>query len=194
MSAERRGPSDQGPRDPGDHAPRGRDPHRWATRPERPGGAAAIRDVLLAAFPTAAEADLVDALRADGGAWREGLSLLALDAEATIVAHALLTRAFVGEEPVLALAPCATLPARQGRGAGSAAIRAALAAGRAQGENTVVVLGHPAYYPRFGFTPAADAGITAPFDAPEDAFLALALDPSRPLPRGELRYPAAFGV
>lgn len=168
-------------------------PPPWATRVEQPGDAPAIREVLLAAFPTAEEADLVEALRDDDGAWSERLSIVALE-DGMIVAHALLTRAFVGPDPVLALAPCATEPARQRRGAGSAAIRTALAAAREQGENAVIVLGHPEYYPRFGFMPASAAGITAPFEAPEDAFLVLALDPARPLPRGEIRYPVAFGV
>ena len=95
---------------------------------------------------------------------------------------------------MLALAPCATLPAQQRRGAGSAAIRAALAAAREQGENLVVVLGHGEYYPRFGFTPASGVGVTAPFDVPDEAFLAIALDPERPTPRGQIAYPPAFGV
>ncbi|MGP9536483.1 GNAT family N-acetyltransferase [Brachybacterium sp. AOP43-C2-M15] len=168
-------------------------PQSWPTRAEQPQDSPALRELLLAAFPTAEEADLVDALRADPAAWIDGLSTVALDGE-RIVSHALLTRASVDGEPVLALAPCATLPGHQRRGAGSAAIRAGLAAARARGENVVVVLGHPGYYPRFGFTPASGAGITAPFEAPDDAFLALALDPGRPVPRGRIAYPAAFGV
>lgn len=71
---------------------------------------------------------------------------------------------------------------------------AALDAARVQGENLVVVLGHADYYPRFGFTPASAAGVTAPFEVPDDAFLVLALDPGRTVPRGEVAYPAAFGV
>lgn len=58
----------------------------------------------------------------------------------------------------------------------------------------MVVLGHAAYYPRFGFTPASGWGVTGPFEVPDDHFLALALDPERPTPRGEIAYPAAFGV
>ena len=155
-------------------------PAAWRTRAERPDDAAALRDLLAAAFPTPEEADLVEALRADGDP-RPG-------------AQALLTRAHAGGEPVLARAPCATLPAQQRRGAGSAAIRAALAAAREQGENLVVVLGHAEYYPRFGFTPASGFGVTAPFDVPDEAFLALALAPERPTPRGQIAYPPAFGV
>ena len=56
------------------------------------------------------------------------------------------------------------------------------------------MLGHAEYYPRFGFTPASGFGVTAPFDVPDEAFLALALDPVRPTPRGQIAYPPAFGV
>lgn len=111
-----------------------RSPHGpWTTRTERPGDAAdaaAVRAVVRAAFPTAEEADLVDALREDPAAWIDGLSRVALDEDGTVVAQALLTRCHVDGAPALALAPCATLPAQQGRGAGSAAIRAALDAPR----------------------------------------------------------------
>lgn len=168
----------------------------WRTRPERHGDEAAIRAVLRRAFPTAEEADLVEALRADPGAWIDGLSVVGAPAEqpGKILAHALLTRCLVGGEPALALAPCAVLPEVQGRGGGTAVIRAALEAARARGEQLVVVLGHADYYPRFGFTPAAEAGVSAPFDVPEEAFRVLALDPGRPVPRGEVAYPSAFGV
>jgi len=177
-------------------------PSPWRTRVERSGDVGALRDLLVAAFPTPEKADLVEALRADGEAWIEGLSWIAhADEDPRPVAHALLTRAHVGGEPVLALAPCATHPAQQRRGAGSAAIRAALGAARERlgstregAGNLVVVLGHADYYPRFGFAPASAIGVTAPFDVPDEAFLALALDPSRPTPRGEIAYPAAFGV
>ncbi|MGP5304079.1 GNAT family N-acetyltransferase [Brachybacterium alimentarium] len=166
----------------------------WTTRPELPRDAPALHALIAEAFPTAEEADLVDALRADASAWIEGLSTVATDENGRLVAHALLTRATVGGEPVLALAPCATLPDVQGRGAGSAVIRAGLEAARGQGENAVVVLGHPDFYPRFGFEPASLAGITSPFDAPDDAFLAVALGSARPVPRGEISYPEAFGI
>lgn len=169
-------------------------PVPWSTRAQRPEDVAAIRDITLAAFPGPEEADLVDALRTDPEAWVAGLSQVAVDAHGRPVGHALLTRCTVGGEPALALAPCSVLPEFQRQGAGGAAIRAALDAARQQGENLVVVLGHADYYPRFGFTPASAAGVTAPFEAPDDAFLVLALDPERPAPRGEVAYPAAFGI
>lgn len=164
----------------------------WSTRRETPADVDAVRAVNLAAFPTTGEADLVDALRADPDAWVD-LSFVTTVAD-EIVGHALLTRCHVDGEPALALAPCAVVPRHQRRGVGAATIPAVLEAARERGENLVVVLGHADYYPRFGFTPASAHGVRAPFDVPDEAFLTLALDPTRPTPRGLVAYPAAFGV
>lgn len=166
---------------------------RWTTRPETADDVRAIREVNLAAFPTAVEADLVDALRASD-AWIEGLSIVSEDAEGTVVGYALLTRCHVDGAPALALAPCAVLPRVQKRGAGSAAIRAALDAARARGENLVLVLGHADYYPRFGFTPASAFGVKPSFDVPDEAMMALALDPDAETPCGTIAYAPPFGV
>ena len=165
----------------------------WSTRPETPSDVPAVRAVELAAFPTEFEADLVDALRADPQVWIDGLSIVSENDEGRIVGHALFTRCHVDDAPVLTLAPCAVLPDYQDRGVGSAAIRTGLEAARRLGENLVIVLGHPAYYPRFGFTPASGYGVLATFEAPDEALMALALDPARPTPHGVLCFPAAFG-
>lgn len=166
----------------------------WTTRPETAADVTAIREINTAAFPTDLEAGIVDALRTDPEAWIDGLSLLAEAPDGTPVAHALLTRCHVDGAPALTLGPCAVLPSAQRTGAGSAAIRAGLDAARARGEGLVLVLGHPEYYPRFGFTPASRFGIRAPFDVPDEAMMALALDPAHPIPTGTIEYPAAFGV
>jgi putative acetyltransferase len=165
----------------------------WTTRPETPDDLSAIREVNLAAFPTAEEADLVEALRASD-AWIEGLSIVTEDSEGTVVGHALLTRCHVDGAQALALAPCAVLPRVQRSGAGSAAILAGLEAARAMGENLVLVLGHAEYYPRFGFTPASAFGIRPSFDVPDGAMMALGLNPDMETPRGTIAYPAPFGV
>ncbi|MFE4422045.1 GNAT family N-acetyltransferase [Streptomyces sp. NPDC056817] len=166
----------------------------WITRAETSADIPAIRDITLAAFPTALEADLVDALRADPTAWIEGLSFVAADEAGQPVGYALLTRCHIDTAPALCLAPCAVRPNQQRTGAGSAAVRAALAAARSLGEHHVVVLGHPAYYPRFGFTRASDHGIGVTIDVPDDALMALSLDADHPLPSGTVRYAAAFGI
>jgi putative acetyltransferase len=166
----------------------------WNTRPETAEDVPAIRDIVLAAFPTAEEAGIVDALRADPEAWIDGLSMVSTTPDGTPAGYALITRCHVDGAPALALAPCAVLPSFQRTGAGSAAIRAVLDAARALGENLVLVLGHADYYPRFGFVPASRFGIRAPFEVPDEAMMAMALDETRPVPTGTIQYPAAFGV
>ncbi|MGW0060450.1 GNAT family N-acetyltransferase [Streptosporangium sandarakinum] len=166
----------------------------WTTRSETAADLARIREVNLAAFPTAHEADLVEALRDDPEAWIPGLSWVAEAPDGSIAGFALLTRCHVDGAPALTLGPCAVSPEHQRRGAGSAAIRAALAAARERGENLVLVLGHAEYYPRFGFTPASGHSIRPPFEVEDRYMMALVFDPTRPVPAGTIRYPAAFGV
>ncbi|MCX4672921.1 N-acetyltransferase [Streptomyces sp. NBC_01381] len=165
----------------------------WITRAETGADIPAIRDIVLAAFDTSAEADLVDALRADSS-WLDGLSIVATDRDGKPVGHALLTRCHIGDTPALCLAPVAVLPGYQKTGAGSAAIRAALQAAKDRGERFVTVLGHPAYYPRFGFSRASVHGIGISIDVPDEAMMALALDAAHPLPGGTVRYAAPFGI
>ncbi|MFE6905169.1 GNAT family N-acetyltransferase [Streptomyces erythrochromogenes] len=165
----------------------------WPARPETAADTAAVRAVNLAAFETPLEADLVDALRADGS-WLPGLSYVAEAPDGSVAAHALLTRCEVDGAPALALAPVAVDPAHQRSGAGSSVVRALLAAARERGESLVLVLGHPSYYPRFGFTAASRFGIRAPFEVPDEAMMALVLDASVPVPAGTITYPAPFGV
>jgi predicted N-acetyltransferase YhbS/trans-aconitate methyltransferase len=173
---------------------RPKDASGWLTRPETAADRAEVHAVNAAAFPTETEADLVDALRADPEAWLPGLSYVAEAADGTVVAYALLTRCHVDGAPALALAPVAVRPAYQRQGAGAAVVRAVLEAARARGERLVLVLGHPEYYPRFGFTSASGYGIRPGFEAPDEAMMALVLDDSAPVPTGTIRYPAAFGV
>lgn len=165
----------------------------WPTRPETAADTAAVHALNSAAFGTPAEADLVDALRVDGS-WLPGLSYVAEGPDGSVAAHALLTRCEVDGVPALALAPVATDPALQRSGAGSAVVGAVLAAAKERGESLVLVLGHPAYYPRFGFAPASRFGIRAPFEVPDEAMMALVLDDSVPVPAGTITYPAPFGI
>lgn len=165
----------------------------WITRAETSADIPAVRDINLTAFETSSEADLVDALRADP-AWIEGLSLVATDDDGRPVGYALLTRCHIGDVPALCLAPCAVRPERQSNGAGSAVIRAALAAAKDKGEHYVVVLGHPTYYPRFGFDRASAHGIGLTIDVPDEALMALTLDATHPLPGGTVHYAAPFGI
>ena len=168
-------------------------PPQWITRPETPADIPAIHDLNVAAFGRADEADLVDALRHDP-AWIGGLSVVATTRDGTVAGYALFTRCSIDDVPALCLAPCAVLPTHQRTGAGSAAINAGLQAARDRGESFVVVLGHPDYYPRFGFERASAHDIRLSIEVPEEALMAMTLDPRRPLPSGLVHYAAPFGI
>jgi predicted N-acetyltransferase YhbS len=166
----------------------------WVTRAETDADIPAIREIDLAAFHTPLEADLVEALRSDDTAWIDGLSIVAATQDGKVVGHALLTRCHIDDTPALCLGPVAVLPEYQGTGSGAAAIRTALMAAEDIGERFVVVLGHPPYYPRFGFTRASAHGIRVTIDVPDEALMALTLDSAHPLPSGTVRYAAPFGI
>jgi putative acetyltransferase len=163
-----------------------------AVRPESPQDFEAIRALNREAFdPYGGEAELVDALREAGDHIPE-LCLVALDGE-RLTGHIFFSRARLESgHDVLALAPMAVSPGSQRRGTGSQLIRDALARAGESEFPLIVVLGHPEYYPRFGFEPAALLGITAPWDVPPEAWMALRLRAYDPNARGLVTYPAAF--
>ncbi|RDI55411.1 GNAT family N-acetyltransferase [Nocardia mexicana] len=167
-------------------------PNSWITRVETQADARAVRDITRAAFERDEEADLVDALRGDP-AWIDGLSWVVTGPDGEPVGHTLLTRCHIGDTPALCLAPVSVAPDQQRTGAGTAVVHAALRAAREHGEHYVTVMGHPEYYPRFGFTRASLHGIGVTVEVPDDALMALSLD-ERPLPAGTLRYAAPFGI
>ena len=170
----------------------------WSIRPEQPIDLDQIHELHRAAFRGPAEAELVDAVRAGPGFVPE-LSLVAVAADGSVLGHVLVS--IVAFEPdaedarrrdVLALAPLAVLPAHQGRGIGSALVRTALSVAGQRDEPFVVVLGAETYYERFGFTPAAEAGIRSPYDAAGSAYQVLMLGDAEP-ERGTVVYPPVFG-
>ncbi len=123
---------------------------------------AAIHALNSAAFRSPAEADLVDALRRQA---HPAISLLAEDSQ-TVVGHIMFSPVVLPGYPelrIMGLAPMAVLPQHQRRGIGSALVRAGLAECRKLGFGAVVVLGHPDYYPRFGFSPASRFGISCEY-------------------------------
>lgn len=146
---------------------------RW----ELPRDVAAIRKAETMAFGRAHEAALVDALR-DAGA----LSLSAVaEVHAEIVGHIAFSPVSIDGATsncsALALAPMAVLPDWQRKGVGSALLRWSLDECRHGGHQLVIVLGHPDYYPRFGFVPAIPLGILCPFEVPSEVFMLLELQP-----------------
>lgn len=137
------------------------------------------------------EPGLVEALRS-GPAWLPPLSLVCEHATDGIVGHVCATRGDVDGYPALALGPIGVLPDMARCGIGSALMHAVLGAADALDESIVVLVGHLDYYPRFGFVPAADLGVTP--DVPEWAphMQARTLTAYRPEMTGEFRYPVPF--
>jgi putative acetyltransferase len=154
---------------------------------------AMIRQVNEAAFNGVEEADLVESLR------RDDLVLLSLvaDLDGRIVGHILFSRMSIdtqsGRLDAVALAPMAVLPEYQRRGIGGRLIRRGLDDLRRLREQIVIVVGHPEYYPRFGFSAAQARSLESPF--PSDAFMTFELRAGAlEGVGGRVRYPAAFGL
>ncbi len=163
-------------------------------QPETSADHESIRHVNRLAFAQDEEARLVDALR-DGGYVR--LSLVAQQA-GRVVGHILfsdlpiITQA--GTVPALALAPMAVLPGFQNQGIGSALVRRGLEMCRDQGHRIVIVVGHPHFYPRFGFSAKLAALLDAPFSG-KDSFMAVELVPGALAGvTGRVQYPPPFGA
>ncbi len=146
-----------------------------AIRPETASDVEAIRHVNEQAFGGTSEAVLVDALR-DRGAVT--LSFVAVQ-DAHVVAHILFSPVeIVAAEGIvtgIGLGPMSVLPKFQRRGIGAQLIRRGLELLRDAGHPFVIVLGHPQYYPCFGFVPAGAFDIRCPYDVPDEAFMALEL-------------------
>jgi putative acetyltransferase len=161
-------------------------------RDEQPADWAEVRRIHTAAFGRLAEAGLVDDLRVRA---RPLVSLVADDGDGPL-GHILFSPVTLGSAPTLktmGLAPLAVAPAHQGSGHGSALVRAGL--GRGRGCGAVCVLGHPGYYPRFGFAPAAGRGIRCEYEVPPEAFMLIELVPGYlDGVGGTIRYHAAFAA
>lgn len=163
-------------------------------RPETPDDAAAVREVNTAAFETAAEADLVAELHRQDAVI---LSLVA-EVEGRIVGHILFSPIQAEGAPastrIAGLAPMAVVPEFQSRGIGSRLVAEGLSRCRELDYQAVVVLGHPEYYPRFGFVSANQYGITSEYDVPAEVFMAMELIPGGLQGvAGLVRYHPAFG-
>lgn len=162
-------------------------------RPETAADRPALRDVNRLAFGRDDEANLVDALR-DGGHVR--ISLVA-EEDGRIVGHVLFGELSIetgaGAVEALALAPMAVIPSHQRRGIGSMLVREGLRTCTEAGYRIVVVLGHPEFYPRFGFSADRASRLKSPFSGP--AFMAIELVPGAlEGVDGEVRYPPPFGL
>lgn len=162
---------------------------------------AAIDSLVAAAFAPVPESshdehELVCRLRGSA-TFVPQLSLVAQTADGMLVGYVLLTEVEILSEagPVtsLAVAPLAVVPRFQGRGVGGRLLVEAHRIAARLGYGSALVLGHPGYYPRFGYRPAADFGVRFPFDVPSECCMALELRP-RALEgvRGTVRYSDVF--
>jgi putative acetyltransferase len=146
----------------------------------------------LSAFETSFEADLVDVLR------QEADPIISLVAEVSgeIVGHIMFSPASLSGHPnlrVMGLAPMAVSPVHQNKGIGSALVKAGLDLCGKLGFVAVVVLGHPDYYPRFGFSPSSRFNIDSEYEVPEDVMMAMELLPGALSGKsGRVSYHPAF--
>ncbi|HEX8140742.1 MAG TPA: N-acetyltransferase [Pyrinomonadaceae bacterium] len=152
----------------------------------------AIRQVNELAFGQPDEADLVDALRATA---QPHISLVAVSA-GRVVGHIFFSPVTLEAEDsvlILGLAPMAVLPEYQKRGIGSQLVQEGLKECQRSGCEVVVVVGHPEYYPRFGFIPASQKGLRCEYPVPDEAFMVTELRPNALVGRGLVRYLPEFG-
>jgi putative acetyltransferase len=161
-------------------------------RPEAIEDHEAIRRVHQRAFaPSDEEARLVDALRSSGDLV---LSLVATEDD-EVVGHIAFSNARLESgHAVLALAPMSVLPERQRRGVGSALVREGLGRAARTEAPLVAVVGHPEYYPRFGFERGEAYGIVDPFGVPPEAWMVYRLPAYSAEARGRVTYAEAFSL
>jgi putative acetyltransferase len=162
-------------------------------RGENPEDYGQIRAVNEAAFGQPDEADLVDGLRNEGVV----LASLVAELETWVVGHILFSRMSIetasDRVSAVALAPMAVLPEQQHRRIGGKLIKHGLDLLCGRGEQVVIVVGHPDYYPRFGFSTDKTRSLASPF--PPEVFMALELRPGAlDGVRGKVRYADAFGL
>jgi putative acetyltransferase len=167
-----------------------------AIRPERLEDRDRSLQIERLAFASEEEVAIVEGVRDDDGSFA-----LVAEQDGDLIGHVQLSRARIGENPVLALGPIGVLPDRQGQGIGSALMWAALEHAKANGEAAVILLGSQAFYPRFGFEPSSGLGWRNPFTGvqpdgfvirEEDFMVAVLEDRARDF-SGEVRWHPAFG-
>ena len=161
-------------------------------RAENENDRAPVYSVNVSAFETPTEAILVNALRKQA----QPVVSLVDEENGEVVGHIMFSPVSLSgfaSLSALGLAPMAVAPEYQRKGIGSALVRAGLEQCKLLGFAAVVVLGHPDYYPRFGFLPSSRFGIDSEYDVPEDVFMAMELQPGALSGKtGRVKYHDAF--
>lgn len=149
---------------------------------------AEIAGINTLAFGKPDEAALVQRLRDDGDVMFE----LVADLDGALQGHILFSRLWADNGRLYAaLAPMAVRPERQIKGLGSTLVRAGLDSAREFGACGVLVLGHPAYYPKFGFAADTASGVRSPYSG-SPAFMAMAIEADAFAEPVTVAYPDAF--
>jgi putative acetyltransferase len=141
-------------------------------RDEHSGDVSEIRELNRQAFGQAQEGNIVEALRSN----RAVLLSLVATLDGHVVAHILYSPLSVSGVDGAALGPMAVLPQHQRQGIGSKLVEAGNRRLKDSGCPFIIVVGHPNFYPRFGFKPANTCGITCEWEVPDEAFMVLTLD------------------
>jgi putative acetyltransferase len=148
----------------------------------------AVRQLHIDAFPTPAEANLVEQLRRSGDAI---ISLVVVEEE-RVVGHAMFS-AMRAPFKALGLGPVSVAPDKRRLGVAAEMISQGIARARAEHWDAIFVLGSPAYYSRFGFSAGAASGFVSPYAGPH--LMVLALGDTGLAPRsGRIDYPPAFAA
>jgi putative acetyltransferase len=171
----------------------------YIIRQENPGDYSGIRETNVMAFDKGEnEAQLVELIR-NSEQFIPDLSLVAVKDDGEVIGHILFSIINLitkhGTVYTLGLAPMAVKPDYQNSGIGSALVNEGLRVCKALGYKHVFVLGHPNFYPRFGFSPASHFGIESPFPVPDEVFMALEIKKgSLSELQGKIEYPPAFNA
>lgn len=146
-------------------------------RPEKRMDIPAIYELNVSAFDSSAEANLVNALRSEENDY---ISLVA-ENEKEIIGHIMFTPVLLEDYAsarIMALAPMAVIEDFRGQGVGSKLIYSGIEACGEQKAGAIVVLGHPNYYPKFGFRAASRFELSSEYDVPEEVFMAMEIIPN----------------
>lgn len=162
-------------------------------RPEKSSDIDKVWEINVAAFETDTEAKIVNALRETCKSY---ISLVA-EVDGEIAGHILFTPVELVDDrsglKLMGLGPMAIMPKYQNKGIGSQLVKEGLEQCLRQGYDAVVVLGHPNYYPRFGFVPSIKYGIRSEYEVPDEVFMILELKKNSLKGKsGIIKYNSAF--
>lgn len=147
-------------------------------RKEGPGDFTVIKKINDLAFGQEQESKIIDSLRKNC----DNLLSFVADDDGKVVGHIMFSPVMISgtEEPIwgMGLGPMAVLPEYQRRGIGSALVKEGIRILKDRNCPFIILVGHPEYYPRFGFKKASLYRIKCQWEVPEEAFMILVLDES----------------